>query len=133
MSDLRKYINEKTLIKDEIYKQFESSVCCAICQDIIIEPVMCMNCQALYCKSCQEKMSKTSTICTNRCPNAIYEKSILAQGLLSKLKFKCENCEEIIDYDDIKKHSLTKCKNTSRLRVLSESSIEDDLEKVKSM
>ena len=35
MSKLREYINNNTVIKDEIYKQFESSLCCSICLDII--------------------------------------------------------------------------------------------------
>ena len=135
MSNLREYINESTVIKDEIYKQFESSICCVICQDIMIEPMMCMNCQAQYCKSCQENWSKKSKSCTNRCINTKYEKSILAQGLLSKLQFICKKCEKVIDYEDMKEHILSKCENDFQLKVLTEAqnNIKDELESVKSM
>ena len=79
---------------------------------------MCMNCQAQYCKSCQENWSKKSKSCTNRCTNTKYEKSILAQGLLSKLQFICKKCE-----------------NDFQLKVLTEAqnNIKDELESVKSM
>ena len=135
MSKLREYINNNTVIKDEIYKQFESSLCCSICLDIMIDPVMCMNCQAKFCKSCQEDWSKRNDTCTNRCVNPKYEKSLIAQGLLSRLKFICNKCEEFIDYNDIKQHTTINCENNTKLRVLTESNldIEDNLEKVKSM
>ena len=135
MSNLREYINESTVIKDEIYKQFESSICCVICQDIMIEPMMCMNCQAQYCKLCQENWSKKSKSCTNRCTNTKYEKSILAQGLLSKPHFICKKCDKVIDYEDMKDHILTKCENDFQLKVLTEAqnNIKDELESVKSM
>lgn len=134
MSYLRKYINEKTVIKDEIYQQFETSICCVICTDIIIDPMMCMNCQAQYCKECIENWKKKATQCTNRCKNANYKKSLLAQGLLSKLKFICIKCEKIIDYDDMKNHSLINCENEDKLKILRESTIKDSsMEVVKSM
>ena len=134
MSNLREYINETTVIKDEIYKQFESSICCVICQEVMIDPMICMNCQAQYCKSCQENWSKKSKCCTNRCINTKYEKSILAQGLLNKLKFICKKCEKVIDYEDMKEHILTNCENDSQLKVLKEAekNNEDEIESVKS-
>ena len=51
MSNLRKFINSDTLIKDEIYKNYEYSLCCAICSDILIESTICMYCQTLFCKT----------------------------------------------------------------------------------
>ena len=87
MSNLRDYINDKTVIKDEIYKNFEYSVTCSICSEIMINPMMCMNCQTVYCKSCIDNWSKKSAYCTNRCKNTNYKKSILSQTFLSKLKF----------------------------------------------
>ena len=60
---------------------------------------------------------------------------MIAQGLLSRLKFICYKCEEVIDYDDIKDHSKINCENNTKLRVLTESclDVDDSMEKVKSM
>ena len=135
MSKLREYINNNSVIKDEIYKQFESSLSCSICLDIMIDPVMCMNCEAKFCKTCQEDWSQRNNTCPNRCKNPKYEKSMIAQGLLSRLKFICYKCEEVIDYEDIKNHSKINCENNTKLRVLTESrlDVDDNMEKVKSM
>jgi hypothetical protein len=67
--------------------------------------------------------------------NPKYEKSLIAQGLLSRLKFICNKCEEVIDYNDIKQHTTINCENNTKLRVLTKSNLnnEDNLEKVKSM
>ena len=126
MSNLREYINNETLIKDEIYKNFEYSLTCNICQDIMIDPMMCMNCQAVYCQKCIEDWLKKSNSCTNRCKNINFKKSILSQNFLSKLKFICKNCEKVLDYDDVKQHSLTKCKNDSKIKLLKASEIMDE-------
>lgn len=118
MANLRDYINDKTVIKDEIYKNFEYSVTCSICSEIMINPMMCMNCQTVYCKSCIDNWSKKSAYCTNRCKNTNYKKSILSQIFLSKLKFICQNCEKVINYDDMQAHSLIKCQNDSQINLL---------------
>ena len=133
--NLREYINDKTVIKDEIFKQFENNISCSICLDIMIEPVMCMKCQAQCCKACQEDwLKKGNKGCTNRCTNTTFNKSILAQGLLSKLKFICGKCEQVFNYDDMEKHSLINCKNDSKIKILIESSIKNDnMESIKSM
>ena len=118
MSNLREYINNETLIKDEIFKNFEFSVSCSICTEILINPMMCMNCQAVFCKSCIDEWSKKSAHCTNRCENTNYQKSILSQNILSKLKFICKKCEKVINYDDVKDHSLIKCYNDTKINLL---------------
>jgi hypothetical protein len=42
------------------------------------------------------------------------------------LKFICKNCEKVLDYDDVKQHSLTKCKNDSKIKLLKASEIMDE-------
>ena len=69
MDDIREYINEKNVMKDEIYNAFEASVTCSICSDILIEPMMCMNCQIVNCKKCKEDWISKSHICPNKCKN----------------------------------------------------------------
>jgi hypothetical protein len=77
-----------------------------------------MNCQAVFCKSCIDEWSKKSAHCTNRCENTNYQKSILSQNILSKLKFICKKCEKVINYDDVKDHSLIKCYNDTKINLL---------------
>ena len=52
------YINKDTIIENDIYKSFESSVLCPLCKNIYIKPVICMKCQNVYCKRCIDECTK---------------------------------------------------------------------------
>ena len=41
---MEEYINEETIIKNEIYELFKDNIICPICKGLIIEPVICLNC-----------------------------------------------------------------------------------------
>ena len=99
-----KYINDETIVKNEIYLVFQDLLNCPICSNILIDPYMCMNCQNFYCKKCIDEWSKKDNKCPNRCENPNYKKSIEKNNILSKLKFKCKNCGKEILYEDVEKH-----------------------------
>ena len=101
---MEEYINDNTIIKDEIYIAFKESVTCPLCLSILINPVMCMKCQNVFCKNCINEWTKKDDKCPNRCTEPNYQKCLGKNDILSKLKFKCEACENIIKYDEAKKH-----------------------------
>ena len=102
---MEEFANEESVIEDDIYSNFKDSVICPICHDIIINPVMCMNCQNSYCQKCIDNWSKRDNRCPNHCENPNYKKSIEKNTILSKLKFKCNKCDGQIFYNDVRKHS----------------------------
>ena len=101
---MENYINEETVVKDGVYLIFKDDVICPICSNLIINPMMCMRCQNVYCKKCIEAWSKKDNKCPNRCENPDYHKSLEKSNILSKLKFKCEKCGEEILYNNVQKH-----------------------------
>ena len=109
MEDIQDYINEKYIIKDKIYEEFKFSISCQICTNIIYEPMMCMNCQNVYCKKCIDKWARIKRNCPNRCENPDYKFSISKNELLTKLKFKCKKCNNINTYNNIINHFLYGC------------------------
>ena len=110
MEDIRNYINESNIINEEIYNEFKYSVTCQICSNIIYEPMMCMVCQKVYCKLCISQWAITNRKCPYRCINPNYQIAKDMTQLLSKLKFKCKNCNKIIKYNNMKNHYLSGCK-----------------------
>ena len=122
MENIRDFINDKNVVKDEIYLAFENSVLCPICTDVLIEPTMCMNCQNVYCKKCINDWIKKSNKCPNRCENSNYQKSLAITELLSKLKFKCIYCGNSIDYNNIKNHNLLNCKRKGNIEKIEQNS-----------
>ena len=103
------FIREDTIVEDAIYSCFKESVTCPICSNILINPLMCMNCQNVYCKKCIDGWSKKDNKCPNRCENPNYKPSVEKNNILSKLKFKCQKCGEEILYDNVKSH-IESCK-----------------------
>ena len=107
---MEKYINEETIIKNENYESFQDMIICQICQCIMLEPVMCLECQNHYCKKCIEDWKKKSDKCPNRCENTIYKNIIEKNRLITKFKFKCiKGCGAEIPFDDIKNHYASNC------------------------
>lgn len=124
MEKMRNYINCENVIKDEIYQTLENSVNCPICTDIIIEPTMCMSCQNVYCQACINDWLQKSKTCPNRCKNTNFNKSLSISELLSKLKFICSKCDEVINYNDMTKHSLLDCKREKEEKLKKEKTIQ---------
>ena len=106
---MKNYVNQKTLVKNEISKIFGNSAICPLCKGILIKPVMCMNCQNNYCKECIDKWKKENGKCPNDCESPNYQNSIGKNDILSKLKFKCEGCDNEIPYEEAEKHHESCC------------------------
>ena len=103
---MEELVNINTIVDNDIYKTFKEMIICPICNNIYISPVMCLNCQKEYCKKCIENSIKNNEQNDQRCkcenPNFVASKG--KQNLLSKLKFKCKDCDMEINYDDTPKH-----------------------------
>ena len=94
-SNLEVYINEQTVVKNEIYSAFKEFVECSICKNIIINPVMCMNCQNSYCRKCIEKLPKNEYKCPYGCVNPNYQKSKEKIIFYQNLNLSAKNAENI--------------------------------------
>ena len=112
---MEKYINDDLVIKNEMYNAFKDSIKCPICLKILINPMMCMNCQNVYCKNCIEKWKEKNNECPLGCQNPNYQKSLEKNNILSKLKFKCVNCEGEIEYNNVEKHPES-CKGKKTIK-----------------
>ena len=102
---MKEYINKDTIIHDNLYELLKDSIICSVCNNIFINPVMCMNCQNVFCKKCTQNWSiKNENNCPKGCNNPNYQRSLMKNDILSKLKFKCIKCGNEILYDQAQKH-----------------------------
>ena len=102
---MEQYVNNKTIVKNQIYELFQNDVNCPLCKNIFIDTVMCLNCQKAYCQKCIDQWSKNNDKCPNNCEQAKYKKNKEKNDILIKLAFKCEKCGEEIKYDEAKNHN----------------------------
>ena len=107
---MEEYINIHTLIEDEISKMFKNSVICPLCFNILIDPIICMKCQKVFCKKCIDDWRKKNEKCPNpNCKSPNYQVCIGKKEILSILKFKCLKCGSQILYFDAKNHHNICC------------------------
>lgn len=114
--EIEDYINENTVINDEIYKEVKDSIICLICQNIIINPLMCMICKNTFCKKCINQWTKRDPKCPIKCKNPNYQENSKLALLLSKLKFKCNFCNNTSEYNAMKNHFSSGCDNFKRIK-----------------
>ena len=107
---MEKYVNEDTIVKSEIYDLFSESIICPLCSTLMIDQVMCLKCQNIYCKKCIEAWKTKGGGCPNNCKDAIFKDVIEKNNNITKFKFKCiKGCGEEISFNDIQKHYSIEC------------------------
>ena len=118
MENIYYYIHENNIINGEIYNAFKFSILCPICSNIIIDPMMCMNCQNSYCKKCINQWELYNKKCPNRCKNPNYQVSKELNGILSKLNFKCKFCNKAFEYNEMKEHCNLDIDNINKINTI---------------
>ena len=125
--DIQKYVNAKTIIKNELYDSFKVNLICPKCKYLMIQPVMCIICQSTFCKKCLEKCKDDKGLCQKKCKKSNYKDLIGKNIHITKFKFKCINgCGEEIPFSDIQKHYNKKCKNIKKPKKLEKPIVQDN-------
>ena len=120
---MEQYVNEETIIKNELYDTLKDNIHCPICKKLMIHPVMCMSCLNIYCNKCTDEMKEGKKKCQNECSELNFKDVIGKNNHIEKFKFKCiKGCDEEISFENINKHYSENCllkKNKKRkLKVL---------------
>lgn len=113
---MEEYINENTIIKNDIYKSLKDSIYCPICKNLMIEPFMCSGCQDTFCKKCVENIEKEKKTCPNKCESPAFKKVISKHSFISKMSFQCiKGCGAEISFNDIKNHYSSNCQKDANI------------------
>ena len=106
---MEEYVNLDTIVQDDFFNMFKESVICPLCLNILIEPIICMKCQKVYCKKCVDNWRKKNVECPNKCNPPDYQPCLVKKDILSILNFKCKGCGTQTNYYDAKKHHNICC------------------------
>ena len=99
-------ISPDSIIENQ--RNMSKETVCSICLDIVYDPVMCGNCENLFCRHCINIQLEKSCKCPNKC--IFEEKPInrVLKNLLNKFELYCvykENgCKAIVLYSDYENH-----------------------------
>ena len=99
------FLTDDCIIEDEVYAGIKDIIKCKYCFKILKEPMICRDCQNVYCKAC---IDKKPNIC--KCKNPDYVPSIDKKAVLSMLKYRCKNCKKEVKYNEVESHLNKGCK-----------------------
>ena len=109
------YIQEKDLIKKEDYILHKEKYTCLICKKILLNPIMCSQCEKLFCKDCIFDYVMRENKCISNClnfelviPNKTYMESF------QTFKVKCRSCNQSIPLMDYYQHNK-KCQTNNKI------------------
>ena len=106
---MESYVNNDTLVENDISKLFKDSIICPICNNIFTNPIICMKCQNTFCKKCIDNWNLNNQNCPKNCEDPVYQNCLVKKDILSKLKFICVGCGNEIQYDEAEKHHKSCC------------------------
>ena len=109
------YFSDDCIIKDTLFLAIKDLLICPQCNKILKDPYMCDDCQNVYCKKCLEQYSNNLRICPNNRKATQFNHCIAKNELLSKIKYRCKNCQKEVIQTDIKAHLELNCKSTNVL------------------
>lgn len=78
---------------DECEELIKNLFCC-ICLEIVKNPSECENCESLYCFECWNMMKITGKNCVYDCKSAIIKAKKFVFDMLSKIRFRCHDCQK---------------------------------------
>ena len=115
------YFSDDCIFEDPLYISARDLIICPLCNEILKQPYMCNECQNVYCKKCLENHSNLKK-CPNDNKKTKFKFSKDRNEILSRLKYKCKNCSEIVAQSDIDKHLKENCnhKEIRREKTLAE-------------
>ena len=92
----------------------ESEWSCPICQSLVYDPMVCQNCEPLYCRSCLQKYKNkkcpTCNLVTNFNNAPLKLKNILMQLKLKGCPAnKCNLVNTPMTYEEVIKHLTHQC------------------------
>ena len=95
------------IVENSVYNSISVHVICPICNELKLDPKISTcskDCQFSVCGECSKKIN-TCPICRGP-PN--WKNCLIIKQLLSSLDFKCNICNHIIRFDDLKEHYANK-------------------------
>ena len=97
-------LEEPIIINKNYYENLKDQLICPICYNFLFNPLMCNNCEKVFCKPCIDQLVSSNMCCPNRCPknkDALRQVNRYIKDNLDGLKFRCRyGCEiPMLSYD----------------------------------
>ena len=109
---MEKYANKNNIVKNEVFNLFKDNILCPICQELLLEQYVCLNCLNSICKKCKDEKGR----CPKNCESPEFKEANEKLQIIKKFKFMCiKGCGEELSFDEIEKHYNSECLPKNKL------------------
>ena len=109
------YFSDDCLEEESYYISIKDLIICPVCSKVFKDPYMCNECTKIYCKKCLGKDSKLK-ICPAENEKRKFSPYLGYDELISKLKYRCKNCLNVVMQSDIKSHLESNCRHAKEIK-----------------
>jgi len=104
--DNKLHINDDIVINKSYYDPMAKELICSICKGLLIDPVLCTECEHPFCSSCIGEWTKKNNQCIMKCKGTFKSKPIprMIRNIMEKVLIKCNICNGEISLTDYPNH-----------------------------
>jgi len=113
--DNKLHINDDIVINKSYYDPMAKELICSICKGLLIDPVLCTECEHPFCSSCIGEWTKKNNQCIMKCKGTFKSKPIprMIKNIMEKVLLKCNFCNGEISLMDYPIH-ITSCEDNNK-------------------
>jgi len=100
------HISDELVVNKSYYETIEKEITCSICEEILVDPILCSECENPFCTSCIEEWLKKNNQCVMKCKAPFKSKAIqrMSRNIMDKVILKCKLCNKEISLNDYPSH-----------------------------
>jgi len=94
MDKKKLFICEELVVNKSFFKEVENDLTCSICNGLLVDPILCVECENPFCSTCIGEWIKKNNSCVMKCQKPFKSKSInrLNKNMMEKVILKCNFC-----------------------------------------
>ena len=94
--------NSDSLDVNNVMSTLQKMITCCICQERLVMPMQCLECQNLFCQKCISNWNSISNTCPFKCHKPEFKPSRIMENILTSLESsKIQNTKKSADSSDI--------------------------------
>jgi len=100
------HISEDFSNNKQYYGPMEKELTCIICGGILVDPILCSECENPFCSDCINEWIKKNNQCVMKCKAPFKSKAIqrMTRNIMDKVLIACKICNEEISLNNYPKH-----------------------------
>ena len=110
------HLNLDLVINKAFFEPMVKELTCLICKGLLVDPILCSECESPFCTSCITIWKLRNNNCINKCKGPFQIKQItkMMKDIMNKVLLNCNICKSEISLNSYPSHIIS-CEDNSKL------------------